>query len=276
VDPGWLEAFHLALVLRGVPAATLADTLVAVNDRVRASGVSTEQALGPAQEYADGLGLPSDPSLRGDHVFRRAFGVPAIIGAAGILLIIAATGPMRRHIDATITLGYLILAVAVLGFLTYVTLRSEMWVRATHTRGTARTTSATTPTTTTTTKPTPDLAPRATTLRELASVFAIAPTGRMTKSEPIIVALVTGVAAFFLWEIPVPLITLTPWPLMFLGVVLVGVSATITWFAVPADAPLTPPPHHPAPRTHKRVNAVLAALYPGLAVVLAGLAWLLS
>jgi len=108
VDPAWAEDFILALRLRGVGGAAIADALAEVNDEVRTSGRSVEAAFGPAGEYAGRLDLPVDtPDAPAQAVRATA---PAMVGFVGMMLTLEAVLPVRNGTPVGFGLGMLLLA----------------------------------------------------------------------------------------------------------------------------------------------------------------------
>jgi len=235
VDPAWREAFQMAMFLRGVPTAAVSDALVEVNDHIRASGTSAQEAFGDAQHYANSLSLPSSPSQRGGAVFRKMFAVPGIIGITGVLLITAAMGALRHHTQAAITVSYCLLSILLIGAMVFVAVAPEAWIRATFATKATKTSN------------------RFVALG-WASVFVI----------------------FCLIDIPYTVISLPALPLAVIGTLLVIVSSVITLINVPADAPFSVPPNHPQPRRHWQVSLVFGLVFPVVALVVGGLAWLLG
>jgi hypothetical protein len=103
VDARWAADFIVALRLHGVDGARIGEALAEVNDHVKSSGESAEDAFGTPEEYAKKLAMPASP----DQSTGAMLGVvaPIVIQVVAMSLILAALPPLRDGYTTDMTSG---------------------------------------------------------------------------------------------------------------------------------------------------------------------------
>lgn len=84
VDPQWAETFIVVLRARGVSGKNIYESLAEVNDHLASSGMSAEDAFGPARTYARSLGLPVSSESTIGMLYRKVW--PILVGFVGMTL----------------------------------------------------------------------------------------------------------------------------------------------------------------------------------------------